>query len=61
LIVAIDTSAITSLIADAGVAGASVGGAVLLALVSIKVFRWLRGALDTNWEHNDPDGFSSDD
>lgn len=42
---AVDTTAITGAIADAATAGAAVGGAVLVMIVGIKVFKWIRGAM----------------
>jgi hypothetical protein len=40
-----DTTAITGAITDAGTAGAVVGAAVVVMIVGIKVFKWLRKAL----------------
>jgi len=41
----IDVGDITDAIASAGVAGATVGAAVVVMIVGIKVFKWLRRAL----------------
>ena len=41
----VNTTAITGAIGDAGTAGAVVGAAVLVMLVGIKVFKWIRGAM----------------
>lgn len=42
---AVDTTAITAAIGDASTAGAAVGSAVLVMIVGIKVFKWIRGAM----------------
>lgn len=42
---AIDVSDITAAITEAGTAGATVGAAVVVMIVGIKVFKWLRRAL----------------
>lgn len=42
---AIDTAAITGAIADAGTAAGTVGAAVLVMVVGIKVYKWMRTAL----------------
>ena len=42
---AIDTSGITTAIGEAATAGAAVGTAVLVMIVAIKVFKWIRGAM----------------
>lgn len=42
---AIDTADITDAITEAGAAGAVVGAAVVVMIVGIKVFKWLRRAL----------------
>lgn len=41
----VDTGDITDAIASAGTAGAAVGSAVVVMIVAIKVFKWLRRAL----------------
>ncbi|MCB1561413.1 MAG: phage coat protein [Xanthomonadales bacterium] len=40
-----DVSAIVTAIGDVGTAGASIGAAVLLGLVGIAVYKWVRRAL----------------
>lgn len=42
---AIDTTAITTAIGDAGTAAGLVGAAVLVMVVGIKVYKWIRGAM----------------
>lgn len=42
---AVDTAGITSAIGDAGTAAAAVGAAVLVMIVGIKVYKWVRGAM----------------
>lgn len=42
---AVDTTGITSAISDAGAAAATVGAAVLVMIVGIKVYKWVRGAM----------------
>lgn len=42
---AIDVAPITSAIGDAGAAAATVGAAVLVMVVGIKVYKWIRGAM----------------
>lgn len=42
---AIDVTAVTSAIGDAGTAAATVGAAVLVMIVGIKVYKWIRGAM----------------
>lgn len=42
---AVETTAITTAISDAGAAGAVVGSAVIVMIVGIKVFKWIRRAL----------------
>lgn len=42
---AMDTGAVTAAIAEAATAGAAIGGAVLVMIVAIKVFKWVRGAM----------------
>jgi hypothetical protein len=42
---AVDTTAITTAIGDAGTAAAVVGAAVLVMIVGIKVYKWIRGAM----------------
>lgn len=42
---AIDTAGVTSAITDAGSAVATVGAAVLVVMVGIKVFKWVARAL----------------
>jgi len=41
----VDTTDIEAAITDAGTAGAVVGAAVVVMIVGIKVFKWLRRAL----------------
>ncbi|MDR2838397.1 MAG: major capsid protein [Azonexus sp.] len=42
---AIDTAAVTASIGEAGTAAAAVGAAVLVMIVGIKVFKWIRAAM----------------
>lgn len=42
---AMDTGAVTAAIGEAATAGAAIGGAVLVMIVAIKVFKWVRGAM----------------
>jgi hypothetical protein len=42
---AVDVSGATSAIVEAGVAGGAVGLAVVVMLIGIKVFKWIRTAL----------------
>lgn len=42
---AIDVTSVTSAIGDAGTAAATVGAAVLVMVVGIKVYKWIRGAM----------------
>jgi len=42
---AVDTAGITSAISDAGTAAGVVGAAVLVMIVGIKVYKWVRGAM----------------
>lgn len=42
---AMDTAAITSALTDAGTAAGVVGAAVLVVIVGIKAFKFIRGAL----------------
>lgn len=42
---AVDVTAITGAISDAGTAAATVGAAVLVMVVGIKVYKWIRGAM----------------
>jgi len=42
---AVDTADITSAITDAGTAGAAIASAVVVMLVGIKVFKWIRRGL----------------
>lgn len=42
---AIDTAAVTSALTDAGTAAATVGAAVLVVLVGIKAFKYIRSAM----------------
>lgn len=42
---AIDTTAVTSAITDAGAAVAVVGAAVLVVIVGIAVYKWIRRAI----------------
>lgn len=42
---AVDVSAVVSAIGEAATAGAAIGAAVLLVIVAIKVFKWVRGAM----------------
>jgi hypothetical protein len=42
---AVDVSGATSAIGEAATAGAAIGLAVLLLLVGIKVFKWVRGGM----------------
>lgn len=42
---AIDVAPITTAIGDAGTAAATVGAAVLVMVVGIKVYKWIRGAM----------------
>jgi len=41
----LDVSSVTTAITDAGTAGATVGLAVLVMIVGIKLFKWVRRAL----------------
>lgn len=42
---AVDVTAVTTAIGDAGTAAAVVGAAVLVMIVGIKVYKWIRGAM----------------
>lgn len=42
---AVDVTAVTTAIGDAGTAAATVGAAVLVMVVGIKVYKWIRGAM----------------
>jgi len=42
---AVDVTSVTSAISDAGTAAATVGAAVLVMVVGIKVYKWIRGAM----------------
>jgi len=42
---AVDTTAITTAIGDAATAAGVVGAAVLVMIVGIKVYKWIRGAM----------------
>lgn len=42
---AVDVTSVTSAIGDAGTAAATVGAAVLVMVVGIKVYKWIRGAM----------------
>lgn len=42
---AVDVTAVTAAIGDAGTAAATVGAAVLVMVVGIKVYKWIRGAM----------------
>lgn len=42
---AIDVTSVTTAIGDAGTAAATVGAAVLVMIVGIKVYKWIRGAM----------------
>ena len=42
---AVDTTGVVSAIGEAGVAAAAVGAAVLVMIVGIKVYKWVRGAM----------------
>ena len=42
---AVDTTAVISALTDAGTAAAVVGGAVLVVLVGIKAFKYIRSAM----------------
>lgn len=42
---AVDVTSVTTAIADAGTAAATVGAAVLVMVVGIKVYKWIRGAM----------------
>lgn len=42
---AIDVAGVTSAIGEAGTAAATVGAAVLVMVVGIKVYKWIRGAM----------------
>jgi len=42
---AVDVTGVTSAIGDAGTAAATVGAAVLVMVVGIKVYKWIRGAM----------------
>lgn len=42
---AIDTTAVTSALTDAGTAGAAVAAAVLVVVISIRAFKYIRAAL----------------
>lgn len=57
---AVNVSSVVAEIQAQGTAIAAVGGAVLLVLVVIKAFRWVRQALgggrEIDWVEEDPDG-----
>lgn len=40
-----DTTAVTAAIGDAGTAGAAIGAAVLIMIVAIKLYKWVKGAM----------------
>lgn len=42
---AVDVTSVTTAISDAGTAAATVGAAVLVMVVGIKVYKWIRGAM----------------
>lgn len=42
---AVDVSDVVTAIGEAATAGASIGSAVLLVIVAIKVFKWVRAAM----------------
>lgn len=42
---AVDVSGVVTAIGEAATAGAAIGAAVLLVIVAIKVFKWVRGAM----------------
>ncbi len=42
---AVDVTAVTTAVGDAGTAAGTVGAAVLVMVVGIKVFKWIRQAL----------------
>lgn len=42
---AINVTGVTDAIGEAATAGAAVGTAVLVMIVAIKVFKWIRGAM----------------
>lgn len=42
---AVDVTAVTTAVADAGTAAGLVGAAVLVMIVGIKVYKWVRGAM----------------
>lgn len=42
---AVDVSDVVTAIGEAATAGAAIGSAVLLVIVAIKVFKWVRGAM----------------
>jgi hypothetical protein len=42
---AVDTSGVVSAISEAGIAAAAVGAAVLVMIVGIKVYKWVRAAM----------------
>jgi hypothetical protein len=42
---AVDTSGVVLAITEAGTAAAAVGAAVLVMIVGIKVYKWVRGAM----------------
>lgn len=42
---AVDVTSVTTAIGDAGTAAATVGAAVLVMVVGIKVYKWIRGAM----------------
>lgn len=42
---AIDVAPVTTAIGEAGTAAATVGAAVLVMVVGIKVYKWIRGAM----------------
>lgn len=42
---AVDVTSVTTAIGDAGTAAGTVGAAVLVMVVGIKVYKWIRGAM----------------
>lgn len=42
---AVDVTTVTGAISDAGTAAGTVGAAVLVMVVGIKVYKWIRGAM----------------
>jgi hypothetical protein len=40
-----DVTAVTTAIGDAATAGASIGAAVLIMVVGIKLYKWVKGAM----------------